>query len=379
MNNQEMQDIGANPIRFLERYGGETFIGEFASKYSEADVVKMFDHVESMLLSGDEKAFDQAKKALSWDSTLQHKYFVDAKSDQQRLNVFTENAWYTTMQKPVNWAIDKIAEKKTDALFAGSMALLIQAAAVVATGTALPIAAGFALAVALPKAYEFYEKATNRTEWIEPLAKVLEEADKPIAMKAIAKDPHLMPLRAQEQKEMEELLKSPSYSSMSMDEKATAASSIRKKGAERLNETIEKLPSTVKVAIHRNNIDQLIDFAERFDEQYQKSLSSHADQIKAARPSQRDVAKSRLARDAAREVGRDVTFEVSYDGGSISGIAVARTIASKPVAFVEDSVIKTADVLKDSYANIKSKLSFRREPQDQNTEPSIAKRPSHVT
>ena len=127
MSNQEMREIGVDPVRFLQRYGGEKFIDDFAAKYSQPDLVKMFEHVEHVLQSGDEKAFDQAKKAISWDSTLQHKYFVDAKTDQQRLNVFTDNAWYSKMQKPVDWVINKIAEKKTEALYAGSMALLIHA------------------------------------------------------------------------------------------------------------------------------------------------------------------------------------------------------------------------------------------------------------
>ncbi|MDE2609791.1 MAG: hypothetical protein KGL61_09450 [Burkholderiales bacterium] len=376
MSNDSEIDVPSSAPEFFAKYAGKTFLKEFASKYSPQDRAQMLLNVERILESGDERAFDQAKKALSWDSTLQHKYFVDAKSDQERLNIYTENAWYTKMQMPFDWISTKFFEKKSELLAAASMPLLIKAAAIVAVGTALPIGAGFALAVALPMACEFCERVEKRKGWIEPLGKVLEEADGPLAMRAIAKEPHLMPLREQEQKEMEDLRKTKEYSAMSPEQRSEAELTIRQKGAKRLNETINKLPSTVKVVIHRNSIDQLIEFADNFDHQYSEALAKNAEQIKSVKPSQRDVAKGRIARDVAREVSRDVVFEVSYEGGSIGGIAIARTVGSRPVTFVEDNVIKAADVLKDGYANLKEKLGIRRESQKQPVEPGLPKKHS---
>ena len=373
---QQIKEARPNDApEFFKKYASDSFLKKFEKKYSIEDATRMILNVEDILQSGNEKSFDQAKKALSWDSTLQHQYFVEAKSDQQRLDIFTENSWYSKMQKPVNWAIDKLAERKSDVLLTASMALLIKAALIVAVGTTLPIAAGFALAIALPAAYEFVEKGTNRTKWIEPLAKVLEEAGVPLAIKDIAKHPRRMPLRDHEQKEMDALLASENYSTMSNFAKSKAELTIRKRILKNLTKTISELPASVKVAIHRNNIDELIEFTDKFEARFKEALSAQADRIKSTKPSQRGIVKARLARDVARNIGRDIAFQVNYDKSTFSGIVKARIVTSSPVTFVEDSIIRTGDSIKDGYANVKEKLGSWRNSVGVNSKPNGPKRP----
>lgn len=369
-------DIPKSPKAFLKLYGAPALLDDIRRHYSEDDADRMRLHLSEMIENirvtarmnpeQAEKIFDQAKKALTFDLHQQHRYFVQAESHQERLNVYTECAWYSKANRLIDHAKTKVVKHLSDHAIEEGFGMI--AAGVVILVAGMPLVGGVALAAGIKVGAKALIISANAEDKVETAEKLMASIDSPLALQDIMKNPDSMPLRAPEKEQQKLLLASKQYQAMSSDEQAKAISLIHRSGSARLAITLHQMPTTVKAGLYLEDIRFLCDVADRFDQEFvgklAESMKDNKEALEGARPFQREQMKARISRDTSRELARSVVWDASVERNKRLGFLVASNINDDNVKAVEDASVNAYHAVRDGFEgvkhSIKDKLAQRR-------------------